>query len=448
MLRTTEQVGAQYLPARSFLCDGKLWHPDNHQETRLRLPKRINSMWDLELLNSSSLAPAPEQLNSAGNANLDPAAGHLEYYFRQRDRSKTFVIGDSGGFQIGKGVIKADWTNMDLRAVKARKLVHDWQQSWCDWGATLDVPTWIVNHPRAMKNSNISNVAQANAVTLRNLDYYLENSTGTCRWLNVLQGNTFAEADDFYSMVKHYAQPRSDRDHTRGWCLGAVQSYDPEAILLRIAALVEDGLIATTQRLHFLGQGKIEQILLFDALADALRQHLNPEIQVSCDSSTPLLRGSKGEYYTGWSTRGGRWTLNILPAPWGPQHCGSTTAAASLLPKNAMISPVLQLLDCGDIAYKPESKTSYDGMSYILLQTHNLWVMQQCIAEARQLWRSGERPKSLDTDPPLDQLLADIFTAGSGAAMRRKIQQYSTQFRSISKYQANSHTMFGEFFSV
>ena len=51
-------------------------------------------------------------LYSAGHAYLDlDRSNELEYIIQHRDRDNTMILGDSGGFQIGKGVIKFDWEN-------------------------------------------------------------------------------------------------------------------------------------------------------------------------------------------------------------------------------------------------------------------------------------------------------------------------------------------------
>ena len=51
-------------------------------------------------------------LYSAGHAYLEeghPKGEKIEYIINQRDRSKVELFGDSGGYQIGKGVINFDW---------------------------------------------------------------------------------------------------------------------------------------------------------------------------------------------------------------------------------------------------------------------------------------------------------------------------------------------------
>jgi len=51
-------------------------------------------------------------LYSAGHAYLDIEKSKvMEHIIQCRDRDNTTIVGDSGGFQIGKGVIKFDWEN-------------------------------------------------------------------------------------------------------------------------------------------------------------------------------------------------------------------------------------------------------------------------------------------------------------------------------------------------
>ena len=59
-------------------------------------------------------------LYSAGHANLDLSKkDDSEDMFRNRDRSTSLVVGDSGGFQIGKGVWEGEWRDPNSPEVKA-----------------------------------------------------------------------------------------------------------------------------------------------------------------------------------------------------------------------------------------------------------------------------------------------------------------------------------------
>ena len=51
-------------------------------------------------------------LYSAGHAQLDLSKAVIEEEMVHcRDRDNTMILGDSGGFQVAKGIIKLDWTN-------------------------------------------------------------------------------------------------------------------------------------------------------------------------------------------------------------------------------------------------------------------------------------------------------------------------------------------------
>ena len=53
-------------------------------------------------------------LYSAGHAQLDLNKSVIqESMIQQRDRNSTMILGDSGGYQIGKGVLKFDWLNFE-----------------------------------------------------------------------------------------------------------------------------------------------------------------------------------------------------------------------------------------------------------------------------------------------------------------------------------------------
>ena len=53
-------------------------------------------------------------LYSAGHAQLNLEKSVIqESMIQQRDRDNTVIVGDSGGYQIGKGVLKFDWLNFE-----------------------------------------------------------------------------------------------------------------------------------------------------------------------------------------------------------------------------------------------------------------------------------------------------------------------------------------------
>ena len=79
-----------------------------------RMPKGFeNGMEGMNFLNEDKAYYSYKWgLYSAGHAqlNLDKAI-ESDSMVQERDREKNFILGDSGGFQIIKGVIKCDWPN-------------------------------------------------------------------------------------------------------------------------------------------------------------------------------------------------------------------------------------------------------------------------------------------------------------------------------------------------
>ena len=67
-------------------------------------------------------------LYSAGHAQLDLTKSvEQESMIQQRQRNKTMILGDSGGYQIGKGVLKFDWLNFEGKEANAtRQKILEW----------------------------------------------------------------------------------------------------------------------------------------------------------------------------------------------------------------------------------------------------------------------------------------------------------------------------------
>ncbi len=142
-------------------------------------------------------------LYSAGHADLDvnkpPGRDDM---VRNRDPN-TFILGDSGGFQIGKGVWEGDWKNPACpKAQKKREQVLSWMDAYMDRGMILDIPAWVARSPAGQKATGINTYIEAVQGTYINNDYFMKNRTGRCKFLNVLQGENHTEADDWYDRMK------------------------------------------------------------------------------------------------------------------------------------------------------------------------------------------------------------------------------------------------------
>ena len=95
------------------------------------------SATDLNFLDSNSnLFSFPYFLYSAGQSmKMERRASTLQKdTFLNRDRNKTVMVGDSGGFQIQTNKIK-------FRGEKTVEMLLRWLEEYCDWSMILDLDT-------------------------------------------------------------------------------------------------------------------------------------------------------------------------------------------------------------------------------------------------------------------------------------------------------------------
>jgi hypothetical protein len=132
-------------------------------------------------------------------------------------------------------------------------------------------------------------------------------------------------------------------------------------------------------------------------------------------------------------------------------------------------SPITDKLVLKDLCYRgqgflgqhgKETKTSWDTLSYTLLQSHNVWMHMNAVQEANRRYEQGIVPKMLihkfEGDKFFGQLVDEIFSKKTKQEAINLINYHSnywTQFQSGSqgisgKKTVNSMTMFDQLFSV
>lgn len=154
-------------------------------------------------------------LYSAGHASLDvdKPAPH-EVMISQRDRDNSWLLGDSGGFQIAKGVWEGDWKNPNCpKAQKKREQVLRWLDTNMDYSMVLDIPAWCRRIPGASEKNGIWTFQDAVDGTKFNHEYFLKHrkgiENGGTKFLNVLQGENHAESDEWYEEFKDYCDQQN-----------------------------------------------------------------------------------------------------------------------------------------------------------------------------------------------------------------------------------------------
>ena len=321
-----------------------------------RMPMGLKDMEMMNWLNSAKgLFPYRWSLYSGGHANLDLTKQDWSEDMVRNREPGTLMLGDSGGFQIAKGLWEGEWRDptspevlskmaelkargiehvLDLKpdgtpkhdkngnkkyvkidhaknyqnlldaAQKKREAVLKWLDGVADYGMTLDIPTWVIHDKNASDKCGITTLEEAVAATKYNNDYYMRHRRGAknggMKVLNVLQGANHADADRWYDTMKHYCDPTVYPDtHFDGWSMGGQNMCDVHLVLRRLVALRHDGLLqeGVHDWMHFLGTSKLEWAVLLTDIQRAVRKYVNPSFTISFDCASPFLATANGQVY-------------------------------------------------------------------------------------------------------------------------------------------------------
>ena len=415
-------------------------------------------------------------LYSAGHANLDlTKQDDSEDMFRNRNRATSWVLGDSGGFQIGKGVWPADWKDPNCpQAMKKRRQVLTWMDTLMDYGMGLDIPAWVARSPAGVAATKISSYAEAVQGTYINNDYFINNRNGNCKFLNVLQGENHADAEDWYQRMKHYCDPKKFSNHFNGWGMGGQNMCDIHLVLKRLVALRFDGLLEKGQQdwMHFLGTSKLEWATLLTDVQRAVRKYHNPNFTISFDCASPFLATANGQIYIQTETEDRKkWVYRMVPSADDKKYALDTRLFKDVviqdgLFKNFESSPIIDAVEIKDICiYKPgdlnkigkEGRTSWDSFSYAIMMGHNVWMHINAVQEANRQYDAGRVPAML-VQEKFDRvffkdIVEAIFATSDRGIADAVVEEYSRYWMSIigtrgatGKKTVNASTNFAKFF--
>lgn len=328
-------------------------------------------------------------LYSAGHAQLDINKSQVqEAMVQKRDKGKTWILGDSGGFQIGKGVINFDWQRFWEQkgdagyvgsADKTRMAILNWLEFTADYSMILDIPAWAAA-PVNRERTGLTSFNDCLKGTLFNNDFFLKHRLGATKFLNVLQGGNNTEADIWYDAVKHY--------QFEGWAMGGNNMRDIDLAIRRLITLRDEGLLDPGRDVvHFLGTSKLEWAVILTAIQRKLRETTNPNLKITYDCASPFIATAHGQVYTQHVHRNDRFSYIMDKAPDSKLLSGSNVA----FPWN---SPIAERINMGDVCwYKPgmlnklgkEGKTSWDSFSYFLYMAHNVYQHIESVQRANEL---------------------------------------------------------------
>jgi hypothetical protein len=381
------------------------------------------------------------------------------------------MLGDSGGFQIAKGLWEGEWrdptspevqqklkdlaaqgtttvTNNKGKTVtvdplkdyqklldaaqKKRDGVLKWLDGIADYGMILDIPTWVIHDKKASRACGITTLEEAVAATKFNNLYFMQHrkgkKNGGAKFLNVLQGDNHTSADEWYEEMKEFCDPNKYPDtHFDGWAMGGQNMCDIHLILKRLVTLRYDNLLqeGVHDWMHFLGTSKLEWAVLLTVIQRAVRKYVNPNFTISFDCASPFLATANGQVYHHIDLpHEGKWCYRMSPIVDDKKYATDSRSYRDAVLQDNLIhyfdeSPISKLCQIKDICvYKPgdlnkngkEGKTSWDSFSYALLMGHNVWMHIESVQRANREFDAGRYPYMMkhELDTGDGEYFADI----------------------------------------
>lgn len=376
----------------------------------------VNSVESLNYLDpNKGLFNYKWALYSAGHANLDlNTFDESEDMFRNRDRSTSLVVADSGGFQIGKFCWTGEWRDPTSKQVKNKmadciargiesvpvldpygnpiynakgrpkitKINHvkryqaqldaaekkryqvlTWMDALMDWGMGLDIPAWCTRVPGSAEAIGVSSYQEAMEATKYNNNYFINNRNGNCKFLNVLQGENHADAFNWYSNMKDFCDPKIYGDRAfNGWAMGGQLMCSPTLVLKMIIKIIDDGLLKSEQQdwMHFLGTSKLEWAVFLTDIQNAIRKYHNPTLSISFDCASPFLSTANGQIYTNVELEDRKkWVYRMIASADDKKYATDSRLFKDVVIQDGIFkqftpSPVIDQLAISDICiYKP-----------------------------------------------------------------------------------------------
>ena len=485
LTKTHKSDWALFLPAvSSFYIAGlgKQREGENYFPNE-RIPAGFNG--DVEKLNflnsKEGLFYYKWGLYSAGHANLNTTVDdHAESIIRKREEG-TFMLGDSGGFQILKGQWPADWKNPNCsRAMIKRKAVLNWMDTYMDYGMCLDIPsqslqTYDMKDKNGVSLHGIQTIEQAITATHINNEYFIQNRNGKCKFLNVLQGLDHKQSDAWYEEMKKYCDPNIyPNNYFNGWAFGGQNKIDIHLTLKRLVHIIHDGLLEEGKHdlIHCLGTSILEYAVIFTDIQKAIRKYHNPNLQITFDCASPFFSAAKGlAYFNNSIEHGKKWAYSMEKTAEDKDYATdnrnfSDAVLADGIHKVFTNSPVTDKLLIRDLCYRgqgfigqhgKETKTSWDTLSYTLLQAHNVYQHMTAVQEANAKYEQGILPKMIlhkFDDIKFGDIIDNIFALKDRQKSLDMIDRYSEFWMQIQsgsqgfsgKKTMNSNTKFRELF--
>lgn len=310
----------------------------------------------------------------------------------QMGKTDFLLIGDSGGYQVGKGKLEGyKPLHSSMSSVKAvevwkaayelKRWVVDYLETHCDYAMTLDMPLWVLDKGNESSPFHRCTIDDLTALTVSNLKFIDAHRQGRTKWLNVIQGYDEKSIKTWWDAIKWF--------DCSGYALAgnSGKSGGIKGVLTTLLMMNEEGYLQNKEWIHVLGVSTPMWAIFFTAIQKALRKSLKTDIRVSYDSSSPFRDGGEWE------------KVNTLPtfqansSSWsiGGERCQQSSTLVGSDAQFPYPSPLGEKLTWGDLNVKGGEwdARNFDTISNLLLVNHNVWTYLTAFEQANQIAFDG-----------------------------------------------------------
>ena len=342
----------------------------------------------------------------------------------RRNSANNMLLGDSGGFQIGSGTLKG------LKALKskpmpaiaaelawkgeydARKWIVGWLETYANYGMTIDMPLWATSMDGKKSPFHNCTAAQLIAMTVSNLKFIRDYAKPEAKWLNVVQGGVdTTQIRVWWNAVKWFRRG--------GWAMAgsAGKKGGIASMLSTLLMMRDENAFDTGQNwVHVLGVSTAKWAVLLSAIQQALRK-INPVLQVSFDSSSPIQTGGRYERIAltpAFTHRENTWSIGDELAPQSRLDANPKLT----IPFKHNQSPLGQRLLLNHLSIRDGmfDKRNFDSISNTLLIHHNIWVYVDAFETANDLVLARDKARVPALYLDCIDFIANVFQCGSWQA--------------------------------
>lgn len=400
---------------------------------------------DLDFLDpSSQLWSCAYTLYSSGQ--FDKGQLRNADMIRDRKRGQSVVIGDSGGFQLGTGVIKSREEQKELNrlATNPAKLVTQWKdvgfrrrtlrwlEMYTDYAMTLDMVLWGSKEANKDSKSVLRNLSVDQLIDLSvdNLKYFSDNrgqvSGGGTKFLSVLQDIGNGTGERWYQAVKDF--------EFEGWAFGGSTKL-LHNLLRWCHRLMREKKLDKAEWFHLLQNSPPVFSVIYSAIQQHLSKALGHEITISYDSSSPH-QGSgvqramyKMPTFTNdlrtWRMGNERIEQNVQLARGDLQKS---------LPSDSPLSAFFTLNDLNfhDGLYRDNT---VDQFAEHLMTNHNIYVFHKAALDSCDLVLTKPRKTNDQVPPELDDFVAMMETFFQKDDCEKMLADNASLLATLGRYQ-------------